>query len=52
MKYLQEHISRALDITITGFKSVNIDTLMDLKMAEILIKENKCNNDPQKLLDS
>lgn len=26
MKYLQEHISRALDITITGFKSVNIDT--------------------------
>ena len=26
MKYLHEHISRALDITITGFKSVNIDT--------------------------
>ena len=32
-------------------KSVNIDTLMDLKMAEILIKDNKCNNYPDKLLD-
>jgi len=31
-------------------KSVNIDTMMDLKLAEILIKENKCNNKPMELI--
>ena len=30
-------------------KSINVDTMMDLKLAEILIKEGKCNNYPSKI---
>ena len=32
-------------------KSVNIDTMMDLKLAEIMIKNGNCNNFPSKIIN-